>query len=675
VAAPAPLFNSILNYRHGKEAYQGADNGKIVEWFFEKIEGREFLTFEERTNYPLMLSVDDFGEGFRLVAQTLSPVDPQRICEYTHTALEQLVVALETSPTSTLRSLNVLPDAERHQLLVGWNKTEAEFPRHACVQQLFEAQVGHTPERTALRACATTLSYAELDTRATRLAQALRSRGVGRGQRVGLCLERSADMLAAVLGILKAGAAYVPLDPSFPIERLRFMAEDAQLALLVSTSTLAGPFGLPGERQLLLDTDAAAIASQPDQRLTPDASRDARPEDPAYVIYTSGSTGQPKGVVVPHRAVVNFLTSMAREPGLAADDVLVAVTTLSFDIAVLELQLPLTLGATVVIASRDEAMDGRALRALLEQTGATIMQATPVTWRLLIEAGWSGKARFKALVGGEALPKDLADQLLARGVELWNMYGPTETTVWSTCARMTDTAGGITIGKPIANTAVYILDAQKNLCPIGVPGELCIGGDGVTLGYWNRSELTADRYIPDPFNTTPGAMLYRTGDRARWRNDGNLEHLGRLDFQVKIRGYRIELGEIETDIARHPAVCEVVVVAREDVPGDKRLVAYLITQNPPTDLIEQLCAQLRTALPDYMVPAHFVTLKTLPRTLNGKLDRKALPAPEYSGSQQTAYVAPRTATEEVLAEIWANVLNLDRVGRALAAGCAVDGAD
>jgi amino acid adenylation domain-containing protein len=568
----------------------------------------------------------------------------------------------EVSPESPLDRLLLLTDAERDQL-IGLNRTSSDYPRKSLMQGLFEAQAKRTPERTALKAGSTALSYVELDRRAARIAQALRSRGVGRGQRVGLCVERSADMLAAVLGILKAGAAYVPLDPMFPQERLRFMAEDAQLALLVSTSALAGSFGLPRERQLLLDSDAAAIAAQSDQRLTPDAALDARPEDPAYVIYTSGSTGKPKGVVVPHRAVVNFLTSMAHEPGLAADDVLVAVTTLSFDIAVLELQLPLTLGATVVIASRDEAVDGHALSALLDQHRATVMQATPVTWRLLLEAGWKGSKGFKALVGGEALPKDLADQLIASGIELWNMYGPTETTVWSTCARITDTANGISIGKPIANTTVYILDAQKNLCPIGIPGELCIGGDGVTLGYWSRPELTADRFIPDPFSTVPGAKLYRTGDRARWRNDGTLEHLGRLDFQVKIRGYRIELGEIEVGLVRHPAVREAVAIAREDIPGDTRLVAYLVTENPPADLAEELRALIRTTMPEYMVPAHFVTLEALPRTVNGKLDRKALPPPDLSQlAQRTALTQPRTETERILADIWAEVLGLKQVG-------------
>jgi amino acid adenylation domain-containing protein len=553
-------------------------------------------------------------------------------------------------------------EAGRGQVQPEWNATAAAFPDKALLQELFEAQVTRTPGRTALKAGEQSLSYAELDARANRLAQALRARGIGRGHRVGLCVERGAEMLAAVLGILKTGAAYVPLDPSFPQERLRFMAQDAELTLLLSTSDLTEPFDLPREQQLLLDADAGSIAAAPATRLPVDVSS-ARAEDPAYVIYTSGSTGKPKGVVVPHRAVVNFLTSMAREPGLTADDVLLAVTTLSFDIAVLELQLPLTLGATVVIARRDEAMDGQALRGLLEAHRATVMQATPVTWRLLLEAGWTGASPFKALVGGEALPKDLAEQLLARGVELWNMYGPTETTVWSTCARITDTASGISIGKPIANTTVYVLDAQKNLCPIGVPGELCIGGDGVTLGYWKRPELTAERFIADPFSTTPGASLYRTGDRARWRNDGTLEHLGRLDFQVKLRGYRIELGEIEAGIARHAAVKEVVVVLREDIPRDPRLVAYLVSENPSADLAEQLRALLRAAMPEYMVPAHFVTLKALPLTPNAKVDRKALPAPDLSRqSDGRPYAAPSAPAEKAIAQIWSAVLGVDRVG-------------
>ncbi len=572
-----------------------------------------------------------------------------------------LLEAMVAEPRRRISELPLVSEAERRQLLVEWNATAAGYPGGALMHQLFEAQVQRAPARAALRVGTTTLSYGELDARANRLAQALRARGAGRGQRIGLCVERGCDMLAAVLGVLKAGAAYVPLDPEYPEERLRFMAEDAQLMLLVSTTALAGSLGLPRERQLLLDADAESIAAGPDSRLPIDA-HSAQPEDPAYVIYTSGSTGKPKGVVVPHRAVVNFLTSMAREPGLSADDVLVAVTTLSFDIAVLELQLPLTQGATVVIASREEAGDGHALGSLLERQGATVMQATPVTWRLLLEAGWAGGGSFKALVGGEALPKEVADELLARGVELWNMYGPTETTVWSTCARITDTSSGISIGRPIANTTIRILDAQKNLCPIGVPGELYIGGEGVALGYWKRPELTAERFIADPFSA--GATLYRTGDRARWRNEGTLEHLGRLDDQVKVRGFRIELAEIEAVLGEHPEVRQAAVHLWRVKANDVRIVACCVPARAGVLAPISLRKHLRARLPEYMVPQYFVAVDELPLTPNGKVDRRRLPAPVLTESHLGQHEAPADAVEATIAEIWTKLIHPARaIGR------------
>ena len=611
-------------------------------------------------NFEISVNVVDNGRDLLVECEHNSDLFAPATIKRWLAHYQALLEAIASDPGQRVDELPLLTAADRRRLLLEWNDTKAELPPVALLHKLFEAQVERTAKRTALRSGETTLSYAELEARANRLAHAMRARGAGRGQRIGLCLERGADMLAAVLGVLKAGAAYVPLDPSYPEERLRFMAEDAQLALLVSRSALAGVFGLPRERQLLLDADAAAVAAQPERRLTPEAARDARTEDPAYIIYTSGSTGKPKGVVVPHRAVVNFLGSMARTPGLAAEDVLVAVATLSFDMSVLELQLPLTLGATVVIASRDEAMDGHALKALLERTRATVMQATPITWRLILEAGWRAAKGFKALVGGEALPKDLADQLIGRGVELWNLYGPTETTVWSTCAQITNTADGISIGRPIANTTIYVLDGRKNLCPIGVPGELCIGGAGVTLGYWKRPELTAERFIADPFSTALGARLYRTGDLARWRDDGTLEHLGRLDFQVKVRGFRIELGEIEAQITGHSAVREAVVVAREDVPGDPRLVAYVVPRAGDIDVAE-LKERLSQSLPAYMVPSAFVMLQALPQTPNAKVDRKALPPPERTGAE-AAYIAPRSPTEEVVAASWRKALQVERIG-------------
>jgi amino acid adenylation domain-containing protein len=575
---------------------------------------------------------------------------------------QRLLRAIVKEPHQKIWNLPILEPSETDQMLTEWNDTSAEFPVDLLLPQLFESQVARAPQRIALRIGGIALSYEQLDKRANRIAQALRSQGVSRGQRVGLCLERSIDMVAAALGILKAGAAYVPLDPSLPEQRLRFIADDAQLTLLMASTAQTDLFSLPRERRLLLDADAEDIDSAPENPLPIDALS-AQPGDPAYIIYTSGSTGQPKGVVIPHRAVVNFLTSMAREPGFTADDVLLAVTTLSFDIAVLELYLPLTLGASVVIATHDEAIDGHALATLLEGHHVTVMQATPVTWRLLLEAGWTPRTSFKALVGGEAMPKDLADRLLETHVQLWNMYGPTETTVWSTCGRVVDTSKTITIGKPIANTVVRILDQSGGLCPIGVPGELCIGGAGVSLGYWNRPELTTARFITDPFGTLPGATLYRTGDRARWCSDGTIEHLGRFDFQIKLRGYRIEVGEIEASVAQHPLVREVAVIAREEVPGDKRLIAYVVAEDPTRDLPVQLRKLLRATLPEYMVPAHFVMLKALPRTHNGKLDRAALPSPSVAnGCQEKAVAGPRTTTEEMVMGVFRGVLGRSDFG-------------
>ncbi|KNZ34117.1 MAG: hypothetical protein AD742_01465 [Methylibium sp. NZG] len=521
--------------------------------------------------------------------------------------------------------------------------------------------------RLALRSGAERLSGAELQARAARLAHALRRRDIGRGSLVGLCLPRGAEMVVAQLGILMSGAAYVPLDPGYPAERLKHMAQDAHLSLVVGNAESAAMLGWPAERALRVDRDAGFIAAQPSALPAPDALRDARPGDPAYVIYTSGSTGLPKGVVVPQRAVVNFLASMAREPGLAPPDVLLAVTTLSFDISVLELLLPLCVGAQLVLASREQAQDGRALLDLLESSTATAMQATPSTWRLLIDAGWRGRDGFKALIGGEALPPDLAQQLLARvgaGGAVWNLYGPTETTVWSTGWKVAEPEHGIRIGRPIANTQVHVLDARGAPCPIGVAGEIFIGGAGVALGYLNRPELTAERFVPDPFSAVPGARLYRTGDRGRWCHDGVIEHLGRLDFQVKLRGHRIEPGEIEAALATHPQVARALVIVREDVPGDRRLVAYVVPRGAAPEA-SALREHLRASLPEFMLPQHVVPLGELPLLPNGKTDRGALPRPDLSGptAERLHHDAPQTEAERAVAEVWQALLGVAHVGR------------
>jgi amino acid adenylation domain-containing protein len=570
-----------------------------------------------------------------------------------------LLETIVDEPEQHIGQLPLLTEAERHQCLVAWNDTAGDYPRERCVHQLFEAQAARTPEAVAVVCEDRHLTYAQLNASANQLAHKLITLGVGPEVLVGICLERSLDMIVGLLGILKAGGAYVPLDPSYPSGRLAFMLRDTHAPVLVTQQALLAQLPPFAGQLLCLDRDATLIAAEPDT----EPPCWARAENLAYVIYTSGSTGTPKGVAISHRAVVNLLISMARKPGLSQDDVLVAVTTLSFDIAVLELQLPLTVGATVVIAPRASAVDGHALSVLMEHHRATVLQATPATWRLLLETGWSGSFLCKALVGGEAMTQDLAERLTATGVELWNMYGPTETTVWSTCANMTDASKATTIGRPIANTHVWIMDARKGLCPVGVPGELFIGGAGVALGYWNRPNLTAERFVPNPFSTVPGERMYRTGDRARYLPDGSIEFLGRLDDQVKIRGFRIELGEIEAALGEHASLREAVVLAWEDPPGDKRLVAYVVPADPAEVDVEWLRPFLQTRLPDYMQPATYVVLEQLPLTPAGKLDRRALPAPQHGRDTAAhSFVAPRGALEEAIAEIWREVLRVEQVG-------------
>jgi amino acid adenylation domain-containing protein len=384
----------------------------------------------------------------------------------------------------------------------------------------------------------------------------------------------------------------------------------------------------------------------------------AGPEDAAYVIYTSGSTGKPKGVVVPNRALVNFLCTMAERPGLSEDDVLAAVTTVSFDIAGLELYLPLLVGARVALLKKEETEDPYRLTECLERVGATVMQATPATWRMLIDAGWQGMPGLKALCGGEALPQDLVSSLLPLVGELWNMYGPTETTIWSTVERIDDSTVPVTIGKPIGNTRIYILDPHGRTVPVGVPGEIHIGGEGVALGYHGRDDLTEERFVPDPFDGCDGHRMYRTGDLGRFKVDGRIEHLGRIDYQVKIRGFRIELGEIESVLASHPAVSEAVTVAHGD-----RLVAYIVYEPGQDLMVSEVRSFLREELPTYMIPAIVVAMDALPLTPNGKIDRKALPDPFEQGSvAEREYVEPRTELARLVAEIWSELLSVDRVG-------------
>ncbi|MQA36887.1 non-ribosomal peptide synthetase [Rugamonas aquatica] len=567
--------------------------------------------------------------------------------------LTQLLRSAVGAPQQHLSVLEILAPQERRQLLLDWNDSACDTQAYSSVHAMIEAQAASTPDAEALRHLGRSMSYGELDQRANALAGQLVARGVVAGDLVGLFMRRSPEMLVALLGILKAGAAYVPLDPAYPADRIAFMLDDSAAKLVVSEQVLRAELPQTARQVLMID-DLPAGAPAVDVAQDGDAI--------AYVIYTSGSTGRPKGVRLPHHAVVNFLVSMAQRPGMTAADRICAVTTLSFDIAVLELLLPLTLGASIEIADPATAADGAALARLLDSSNATIMQATPATWRMLLGAGWSGRPGLTALSGGEPLTRDLADSLLACTGALWNMYGPTETTIWSTLEKVQPGVEPITIGQPIANTQIYIVDANMQLLPAGVPGEMLIGGAGVASGYLHRPELTAEKFIADPF--VPGGTLYRSGDLARRTRDGRIEVLGRIDNQVKLRGYRIELGEIESVLQEHAAVGQAVVICREDRPGDKRLVAYLV--NTSDDAARPSAADLRNHaaahLPEYMLPSAYVHLDQLPLTPNGKIDRRALPQPDASASAAAGYRAPRNAEEEVLCGLWAEVLGLPQVG-------------
>ena len=575
---------------------------------------------------------------------------------------QTLLEGIVAHPQQRISDLPILTPAERHQLLVEWNTTQTDYPPYACLHQLFEAQVSRTPDTIAVVFESQQLTYKELDCRASQLANYLKTLGVGPEVLVGICIERSIEMVVGVLGILKAGGAYVPLDPAYPQERIGFMLEDSQVSVLLTQHKLKTRF--PNhEAAICLDTDWQTITTSTVQDTLQAQVSSTTGDNLAYIIYTSGSTGKPKGVQIQHRSAVNLLNSISQQPGLTSEDTLLSVTTLSFDIAVSEIFLPLSVGAKLVLLSREAASDGTQLLKALA-SGATFMQPTPATWRLLLAAGWQGSPHLKMISTGEALPKDLANQLLPKGAALWNLYGPTETTIWSTAYQVKSGDGPICIGRPVANTQLYILDSHLQPVPIGVPGELYIGGDGLARGYLNRPELTSEKFIANPFNPEPGARLYKTGDLARYLPDGIIECLGRIDHQVKLRGFRIELEEIQTVLSQHPDIRQAVVIAREDNPGNQRLVAYIVPNWKQVPSASNLRSFLKQQLPEFMVPSAFVMLEELPLTPNGKIDRRALPAPDRITGEELAqnFVPASDELELQLTQIWQEVLGVQRIG-------------
>lgn len=605
----------------------------------------------------LGLFVDGSGSTARVRARylpgTFESVTAERLIGH----LRMLLAAASEQPGLSLLALPMLTPAERDKLAT-WNATARPFRSHASIVDLLRERAASSPDASAVEYEGCVLSFAELDARADRLATYLAGRGVGSGTLVALLVERS--LVVAVLGVQRAGGAYVPIDADYPRERIDFILADSGVALVVIQESLRAKLPANVPRVVSLDRDRAAIAgvSTTACRAVP------RADDLAYVIYTSGSTGRPKGVEIEHRHVVNFLTGVEAAVRLRPGHTLVAVASLAFDISGVDIYVPLTTGARVVLAPRDVAANPKALLALIERSGVTHMQATPSTWRMLVDAGWRGTRDLVIMCSGEALSQQLADQLLERAAEVWNLYGPTEATIWATMQRVT--AGeAVTIGRPMANVTAYVLDAALQPVPVGVAGDLFLGGAGIARGYLNRRELTEQRFVADPFSRDAGARMYRTGDIARFCGDGRLDYLGRTDFQVKLRGYRIELGEIEAALAQDDVRAALALV-REDTPGEQRLVAYVVVRPGAGLGAASLRRSLVDKLPAYMVPEAIVMLDELPLNTNGKVDRGRLPVPERSRSGErddsTGYVAARTGLERRLVAIWEDVLDIRPVG-------------
>ncbi len=684
VAAPTPLFSALLNYRHSSGAVQGVSDDRRRAW-----KGIGLLYGQERTNYPVTLSVDDLGEGFVLTAQTVATVNPKRVCEYMHTALKSLVEALENTPGRAINSLEVLPEKERTQLLYEWNATGVEYPREKCIQELFEEQVQKTPEAVAVVSEEESVNYDELDRRANRLAHHLCKIGVKADERVGVCAERGVDMVVALLATLKAGGAYVPLDPEYPDDRLQYMVKNASPAAVLTQPHLQERLkAFSGPDLPVIVLGPAVLWQEQSEANCERGEGGGNPESLAYVIYTSGSTGTPKGVMIEHRSIVNRLIWMQNAYGLKTEDAVLQKTSFSFDVSVWEFFWPLLVGARLVMARPGEHKDPIYLSETIERNGITTLHFVPSMLQAFLELGDGRRCSSvkRIICSGEALSAAVAWRCreVLPWAELHNLYGPTEAAVDVTS--WTYPVGGekattIPIGRPIANTRMYILDKNMQPVPVGVVGELYIGGVQVARGYLDREDLTAERFVKDPFASQPGAQIYRTGDLARWLEDGNIEYLGRNDYQVKIRGYRIELGEIEARLSQHPQVREAVVVARQDGVGGKRLVAYVVVAESKVEeervrhnLQEggeveagEMSSMLRTylagQLPEYMVPATYVRLERMPLTPNGKLDRRALPEPERDAYARRGYEGPQGETESKLAKIWEKLLGTPRVGR------------
>ncbi|MCA9419494.1 MAG: amino acid adenylation domain-containing protein [Nitrospira sp.] len=629
---------------------------------FPGLDVREEAVYRGTAKVDLAMTLTDSGSSIQGSVEYATDLFEARTIDRFIQHFTQLIEEVVANPDQRIDSLPLLSSKERHQLVETWNNTATDYPSEVCLHDLVQQQALRTPDAIVLVYEEHHITYRELTGRANQLANYLVSLGVGPEVRVGLCHERAPELIIGLLGILQAGGAYVPLDPTYPLERLRFMTQDAQTPVVVTQECLESFFPQESLIKVSLDRDWSMITTQSNRK----PSQPLTGSSLAYVLYTSGSTGRPKGVQIEHGKVVNFLLDVESKLKNFESDIVLTTTNLSFDISIFEVFSPLAFGGRLILASQAQIKDGHQLVETLSLQSVTKMLATPAGWRLLLEANWRGKPDLIILTGGEALSEDLAHQLLKRGRALWNLYGPTETTIFSTYTRIAPSEPPrITIGSPIANTQTYIVNTGLQPVPIGVPGELFIGGDGVSRGYLNRPDLTAERFIPDPFHQSRGRRVYRTGDCAKYCENGTIAWLGRLDHQVKLRGFRIELDEIEKTLVQWPTMAQVLVVIRTDAPGKEQLVVYYqiaFSQTSPS--IEELKAYLRKQLPEFMVPHWFIQLDKFPLTPNGKIDRTALPAPQLPCEVPERFEPLQTTTEENLAEIWGRVLGIKDIGRA-----------
>ncbi|HEY4326481.1 MAG TPA: amino acid adenylation domain-containing protein [Mucilaginibacter sp.] len=605
------------------------------------------------TMFDIVLTISETDDGLQGAMEYSTDFYREETIARMVDHYKNLLGSIAVAPAEKVSLLGMLTETEEQTLLENFNETAAAYPEDKSVTDLFEEQVARRPETVATVFDGVEISYQELNKKSNQVARYLQKYGVKAETLVPICIERGLEMLIGILAIMKAGGVYVPIDPDFPTDRISYMLEDSGAELALTSKGSREKLGSGGIKLITLDEDWTQIEKEENNNLETRVS----PEQLAYVIYTSGSTGKPKGVMIRHRSVVNLLTSITKEVVFTQSSKFLSVTTYSFDICYLELYVPLINGGELVIASRETASDGFRLVESLSAYRPTHMQATPSTWQMLAEADWRNEEQVKMLVGGEAVKEGIKDYLTGIG-EVWNVYGPTETTIWSAIKKLSGVEK-VNIGKPLSNTQIYIISGEKELNPIGVNGEICIGGAGLARGYWNRPDLTAEKFIVDPFAKEPGARLYRTGDLGRWLPDGNIECLGRIDDQVKVKGYRIELGEIESVLNQAEQVKLGVVLVKADTNGNNRLVGYVV----PKDKFDkqEIQGYLGTKLPEYMIPAIWVEMEQIPLTPNGKINRKSLPDPEVMAIA-TEYIAPRNQIEQALADIWQELLGVERVG-------------